>query len=256
MTRIVAIGDVHAEYGKLWQALRHAGAADASYLPTPALRSGHLRVVLLGDLVHPKNRDAYTRLTGIEDYDARNPDHLARAAREQIRALSRIRRFTEQAGGYVIVLRGNHDQAALDHKFLLGNASGIEHAEFDPERGGKALPDSLAEWLGGLPKEFVIDGVHFAHVGPAPWLQEYDDMFYQSKESKEWWITNPDYLERAGYRFGVYGHTVMKKGIRVFEDYGFALIDALDLGEYLDLVPLPDSVEWEIMRFAQTTDAG
>jgi len=47
MPRIVAIGDVHAEYGKLWQALRRAGAADAHYLPTPALRAGHLRVVLL-----------------------------------------------------------------------------------------------------------------------------------------------------------------------------------------------------------------
>ncbi|HHO58458.1 MAG TPA: metallophosphoesterase, partial [Oceanithermus profundus] len=114
MPRIVAIGDVHAEYGKLWQALRHAGAADAHYLPTPALRAGHLRVVLLGDLVHPKTREAYTRLTGLEPYDPRNPDHLARAAREQVRALRRVKHFVDQAGGFVVVLRGNHDQAALD----------------------------------------------------------------------------------------------------------------------------------------------
>ncbi|HGY09916.1 MAG TPA: metallophosphoesterase [Oceanithermus profundus] len=256
MPRIVAIGDVHAEYGRLWQALRHAGAADAHYLPTPALRAGHLRVVLIGDLVHPKTRDAYTRLTGFDPYDPRNPDHLDRAAREQIRALGRIKHFAEQAGGFVVVLRGNHDQAALDHKFLLGNASGIEHAEFDPERGGRPLPQALAEWLGGLPKEFVIDGIHFAHVGPAPWLQEYDDMFYQSKEPKQWWFTHPDYLARAGFRFGVYGHTVMKKGIRVFEQHGFALIDALDLGQYLELVPLSDGVQWNVVEFADSSEAG
>ncbi len=256
MPRIVAIGDVHAEYGKLWRALRHAGAATAQYLPTPALLAGHLRVVLIGDLVHPKTRDAYTRLTGLDPYDPRNPEHLDRAAREQIRALSRIKHFSEQAGGFVVVLRGNHDQAALDHKFLLGNASGIEHAEFDPERGGRPLPQPLAEWLGGLPKEFVIDGIHFAHVGPAPWLQEYDDMFYQSKEPKQWWFTHPDYLARAGYRFGVYGHTMMKQGIRVFEQHGFALIDALDLGQYLELVPLSDGLQWSVAEFADSPDAG
>lgn len=256
MPRIVAIGDVHAEYGKLWQALRHAGAADAQYQPTPALQTGQLRVVLLGDLVHPKTRQGYTRLTGLEPYDARNPEHLQRASREQVRALRRIQQFAERSGGFVVVLRGNHDQAALDHKFLLGNASGIEHAEFDPERGGAPLPAPLAEWLGGLPKEFVIDGIHFAHVGPAPWLQEYDDMFYQSKEPKQWWFTHPDYLARSGYRFGVYGHTVMKKGIRVFGEHRFALIDALDLGQYLELTPLPDSVGWQVVQFAQSPNPG
>ncbi|HHO58094.1 MAG TPA: metallophosphoesterase, partial [Oceanithermus profundus] len=85
---------------------------------------------------------------------------------------------------------------------------------------------------------------------------EYDDMFYQSKEPKHWRFTHPDYLARAGYRFGVYGHTVMKKGIRVFERHGFALIDALDLGQYLELIPLPDGVEWQVVRFAQSPDPG
>ena len=256
MPRIVAIGDVHAEYGKLWRALRHAGAANAQNEPTPALTSGRLRVVLLGDLVHPKTREAYTRLTGFEPYDHRNPEHLRRAARVQIRALLRLKRFVEKAGGFAVVLRGNHDQAVLDHRFLLGNASGIEHAEFDPDRGGLALPDSLAEWLGAFPKEFVVGGIHFAHVGPAPWLQEYDDMFYQSKEPKSWWFTNPDYMQRSGYRFGVYGHTVMKEGIRVFPEYNFALVDALDREQYLELLPDAEEVSWQIASFARGQTAG
>jgi len=256
VTRIVAIGDVHAEYGKLWRALRHAGAADDQNLPTPALTSGRLRVVLLGDLVHPKTQSAYTRLTGLDPYDHRNPDHLRHAARVQIRALMRIKNFVENSGGFAVVLRGNHDQAILDHRFLLGNASGIEHAEFDPERGGVPLPDSLAEWIGGFPKEFVVGGIHFAHVGPAPWLQEYDDMFYQSKEPKRWWFTNPDYMQRSGYRFGVYGHTVMKEGIRIFPEYKFALIDALDLEEYLELVVDGDRLDWHVVKFARGKTAG
>ncbi len=256
MSRIVAIGDVHAEFGKLWRALKHAGAADEQNLPTQELRSGGLRVVLSGDLIHPKTSEAYTRLTGVEPYDPRNPDHLRLAARAQIRALNRIKHFTEQAGGFAVILIGNHDQAALDHRFLLGNASGVEHAEFDPERGGMAIPDGIAEWMGSFPKEFVVGGIHFAHVGPAPWLQEYDDMFYQSKEAKNWWRNNPEYMERSGYRFGVYGHTVMKEGIRVFQNHHFALIDALDLGQYLELFPTADDVKWRVVQFASRKAAG
>ncbi len=256
MIRIAAIGDVHAEFGKMWRALRHAGAANEQNMPTQALRSGRLKVVILGDLVHPKTRSAYTRLTGLDPYDHRNPDHLRHAAKVQMRGLVRIKNLVENSNGNAVVLRGNHDQAIIDHRFLLGNASGIEHAEFDPKHGGVALPESLAEWVSSFPLEYVLNGVHFAHVGPAPWLQEYDEMFYHSKEPKQWWFTHPEYLIRSGHSFGVYGHTVMKNGIRVFPEYGFALIDALDLEEYLELVVDGDEINWQVIKFARGKSTG
>jgi len=232
--RVIAVGDLHGNFPALWRLLKAEGLADAALRPTAGLRSGRVRLVLLGDLVHPKTPEDYERLTGLSPYDPFDPAHLRLAAGAQIRELFRLKSFQEDAGGHATILLGNHDEAALKGEPILGNQH-LKHLEFHPEYGGKALPEALRAWMAGFPRELVLQGIHFAHVGPVPWLQEYDDLFYAQSEPKTWWFRTPDYVERMGYRYGVYGHVPMKGGILLKER--FALIDALDLGEYLELVP-------------------
>lgn len=245
MIKVIAIGDLHAEFAKLWRALKHSFAAGEDLMPTDPLVRGTYRVVLMGDLVHPKLLADYRRLTGLEDYDPNNPDHLRTAARAQIRELHRIKRFQDAAPGHVTILMGNHDHAAIYNTFVLGNAT-LEHKEFHPELGGVEFPEDLKAWFSSFPSEVNLHGVNFAHVGPVPWLQSYDEMFYNGREAKEWWLHNADYVERMGYRFGVYGHTVMKNGILVKDK--LALIDALDHDQYLELILSDDRLDWEIVQ--------
>ncbi len=248
MIKVIALGDVHAEFERMWAALRSAYAADAEGLPTPPVREGRYRVVLLGDLVHPKTLEGYRRLTGLADYDDKNPDHLKRAALAQVGELLKLKRYLEAAGGHAVVLLGNHDHAALTHDLLLGNAYGIEHREFDPAYGGVELPPGVAEWMRGWPLSYEILGVQFAHAGPTPWLQSYDPLFYQSREAKTWWREHPEYVRRSGFRFGVYGHTPVDE-IVLDAAHGFALIDALDRGQYLELLLGEDRLEAAPVRF-------
>ncbi|MGQ9691994.1 MAG: metallophosphoesterase [Thermaceae bacterium] len=231
--RVLALGDLHALFPTLWRILRKEGAATPHLTPTEEVREGRLKVVLLGDLVHPKTLSEYSRLTGFTPFDRGNPRHLQVAARAQIRELFRLKRFQEEARGHVTILLGNHDAAVLEGKLLLGNQH-LAHREFHPELGGLALPEALKAWMKSFPRELVLKGVHFAHVGPVPWLQTYDELFYANSEHKTWWLLTPDYVDRMGYRFGVHGHTPMKGGILLKER--IALIDALDLGQYLKLL--------------------
>jgi hypothetical protein len=240
--RVLALGDLHALFPTLWRILRKEGAATPDLRPTEEVLSGGLRVVLLGDLVHPKTLEDYQLLTGFTLFDPENPHHLQAAARAQIRELFRLKRFQEEAQGQVTILLGNHDEAAVRGAPLLGNRH-LAHKEFHPELGGLELPQALKAWMAGFPRELVLLGVHFAHVGPVPWLQSYDELFYASSEPKTWWFLTPDYVERMGYRFGVYGHTPMKEGVLIKER--LALIDALDLGQYLKLV-LGEEVALEV----------
>lgn len=243
--RVVALGDLHANFPLLWRILRREGLADEGFRPTEALRSGRVRLVLLGDLVHPKTPRDYARLTGPEAYDPEDPFHLRLAAGAQIRELFRLKAFQEEAGDHVTILLGNHEAALLEGSPILGNRH-LKHLEFHPEHGGKALPEALRSWMASFPKELVLKGVHFAHVGPVPWLQEYDGLFYAQSEAKTWWFLTPEYVERMGYRYGVYGHTPMPDGILLKDR--FALIDALDLGEYLVLDPEADPPRPEVRR--------
>lgn len=229
--RVLAIGDLHAQFGLLWRILRLEGLADRAFQPTEALRSGQVLLVLLGDLVHPKGRKGYENLTGFAPFDPEDPNHLRAAAKAQIRELHRLRAFQKEAQGQVQILLGNHDQAVLDGEPIL-ESGGTPHLEFHPESGGLPLPEELRAWFQTFPKELLLEGVHFAHVGPVPWLQDFSPFFYAQSEPKTWWFRTPDYVERMGYRFGVYGHTPTR-GILLKER--FALIDALDLGEYLEL---------------------
>ncbi|MER3602822.1 MAG: metallophosphoesterase [Thermus sp.] len=242
--RVLALGDLHALFPTLWRILKKEGAATPELKPTEEVRTGRLRVVLLGDLVHPKTLEDYQLLTGLVPFDPENPNHLRAAARAQIRELSRLKRYQEEAQGHVSILLGNHDEAAVKGFPLLGNRH-LVHKEFHPEKGGLELPEGLKAWMAGFPRELVLEGVHFAHVGPVPWLQTYDEAFYASSEAKTWWFLTPDYVERMGYRFGVYGHTPMREGLLIKER--LALIDALDLGQYLRLV-LGEAVALEVGR--------
>ncbi len=245
--RVVALGDLHGKFPLLWRILRREGLADEGFHPTEALRSGRTHLVLLGDLVHPKTPKDYEGLTGLSPYDPKDPTHLRLAAGAQIRELFRLKRFQEEAEGHVTILLGNHDEAALKGDPILGNRH-LEHLEFHPEHGGKPLPEALKAWMASFPRELVLKGVHFAHVGPVPWLQEYDALFYAQSEPKTWWFRTPDYVERMGYRFGVYGHVPMKEGVLLKER--FALIDALDLEEYLELFPEEDPLRPRVKRLA------
>ncbi|GGM97924.1 metallophosphoesterase [Thermus composti] len=243
--RVVAIGDLHANFPAFWRVLRREGLLDEAFRPSLPLLRGEVRVVLLGDLVHPKTLRDYERLTGLSPFDPQDPTHLRVAAGVEIRELFRLKALQEEVGGGFAILLGNHDEAALKGEPILGTRH-LKHLEFHLEAGGRPLPETLKAWIRGFPRELLLQGVHFAHVGPVPWLQEYDALFYAQTEPKTWWFRTPDYVERMGYRYGVYGHTPMKEGILLKER--FALIDALDLGEYLVLDLEADPPRPEVRR--------
>jgi hypothetical protein len=240
MLKVIAIGDVHTEWGLLYNALKAAYAMDSAGNPTAPVLDGRYKVILMGDLVHPKTTVRYEEITGREGYDFRNPDHLKSASRAQTRELYKIKEFVEKASGNVEILLGNHDDAALEHKFLLGNAMGVIHAEFDPSKNGTPLPDDLLEWIRGFKRYLRIEGVHFSHAGPLPGMMYFDDFFYNDRDAKHWWHEKPHYVRDAGHAFGVYGHTVMKEGIVLDLHAGFAMIDALEKRQYLEMMIADD----------------
>lgn len=236
LQKFIAIGDVHADYVGLWAALRAASCADAQGLPTPPVRSGAYQVVLIGDLVHPKNEREYARICGVPRFDSGNPDHLLLAATAQFEALVKLRAYQQAAPHAVHVILGNHDDAALNANYVLGTVGGLRHAEFDPEYGGVALPGALRDWMRGFPRELRVGGLHFAHASPLPAHTHYDDLFYADHSPKRWFRDTPEYVELAGLDFGVYGHTQMEGGILLDEARRFAMIDALQSREYLELM--------------------
>jgi hypothetical protein len=234
--KVTAIGDVHADFGRLWAALKAAGIMDSDGHPTGPVLDGQYRAILIGDLVHPKNIQTYEKLTGREPFDWKNPEHLRSAARAQVRELQRLRHFVEACEGGVTILMGNHDASALNHKHVLGTATGLKHAEFDESLGGVRLPDDLADWMRKWLPEVRLHGVHFSHAGPTPGMASFDDFFYADRDAKHWWHERPYFVHDAGHKFGVYGHTVMPDGIHINEEHGFAMIDALEKRQYLDML--------------------
>lgn len=241
LQKFIAIGDVHADFPRLWDALRAASCAGADGLPTPPVCAGLYQVVLIGDLVHPKNEREYARISGVPRFDPGNPDHLLLAASAQFDGLVRLRTYQQAAPHAVHILLGNHDDAALNTTFVLGTSGGMRHTEFDPEHGGVPLPGALRDWMCGFPRELRVGGVQFAHVGPLPAHTHYDDLFYADHGPKRWFRDTPEYVAMAGLEFGVYGHTQVPDGILLDEDHRFAMIDALQSREYLELMLDPQS---------------
>jgi hypothetical protein len=246
MIKVIAVGDVHGQWPELWRVLKASAACTTTYEPTPAVTEGRYQVVCVGDLVHYKDERAYANAVGVEPYDPEEPDHLRRAAKAQIRELYRFKRFVDQAGGNVTIILGNHDEVALDHTYELTTRGGLRHDEFNPERGGLALPDDLADWFRSFARERVFHGVHFAHAGPLPGMQHFDDFFYHDGDAKTWWYNKPELVQQAGHRFGVYGHTVMKDGIYIDKGHGFAMIDALGQLQFLEMILSEERLDYTV----------
>jgi len=244
--KVVAVGDVHGMWAELWSVLRAASVATPRFDPTDAVLSGRCRVVLVGDLVHYKDERAYAVAVGAEHFDPTDPDHLRRAARSQIRELYRFKDFVDKTGGHLQVILGNHDEAALLHNYELGTRGGLKHDEFRPDRGGVALPDDLAAWFRSFPREVVHHGVQFAHAGPTPGLQSFDDFFYHDPDTKTWWYEKPELVRQAGHRFGVYGHTVMKEGVYIDAEHALAMIDALAHRQFLELILTDERLDYSV----------
>ena len=247
--KILALGDVHGQWAELWSALRAGGMASDVGEPTAPVLENTAEVVLVGDLVHYKDAESYAYAAGEEAFDAANPQQLRRAAKAQIRELYRFKNYMERAGGHVSVILGNHDEAALTHAYTLATRSGLEHNEFDPAKGGLSLPEDLCNWMASFPRERVIGDVHFAHAGPLPGMQHYDDFFYHDPDTKGWWRHKPELARQSGYRFGVYGHTVMPEGILLDKVNLFAMIDALSRRQYLELHLKGDDLHAEVKTF-------
>ena len=234
--KFIAVGDVHADFDTLWEALRAASCVDAAGLPTAPVLSGMYQVVLIGDLVHPKSEAEYARLIGAEHFDSSDSGQLFLAAREQVKGLERLLAYQQAAPKSVHLLLGNHDAAVLNTEYLLGTVGGLSHIEFDASRGGVMLPDHLRAWFQTFLRELRVGGLHFSHVGPMPAMTSYDDLFYSDHVHKRWWKETPEYVQMAGIQFGVYGHTQMKEGVMINRTGGFAMIDALHPREYLEVL--------------------
>jgi Calcineurin-like phosphoesterase len=247
--RITAIGDVHGQWPEVWQALKAASACDQNLGPTAPVIDGFNQVIFMGDLVHYKDARDYAQAVGEEPYDPKNPKHLKRAAKAQIRELYRFKDFVDKSYGGVTVILGNHDESAINHKYELSTRSGLIHDEFNDRKGGFELPDDLKAWMAGFTREKLIDDVQFAHAGPLPGMHVFDDFFYSDDDTKRWWYTKPDLLRQTGHRFGVYGHTVMEEGIYIDKDNDFAMIDALGKRQYLEMLIDKDKLEYNIIKF-------
>lgn len=248
MIKVLAVGDVHGMWAELWSVLRAASVVTPTYEPTEAVVSGRYRVVLVGDLVHYKDQRAYAVAVGADVYDPADPDHLRRAARAQIRELYRFKDFVEKTDGNLQIILGNHDEAALLHNYDLGTRGGLKHDEFRADRGGVALPDDLAAWFRSFPREVVHHGVHFAHAGPTPGMQYFDDFFYHDPDTKTWWYEKPQLVQQSGHRFGVYGHTVMKDGVYIDKEHALAMIDALAQRQFLEMIVGDDRLDYTVSQ--------
>ena len=248
MIKIIAVGDVHGQWPELWRVLKAASACDNQLEPTQMVKEGRYKVVCIGDLVHYKDDRAYAQAVGEEPFDADNPDHLRRAAKAQIRELYRFKNYVDHSCGNVTVILGNHDEVALEHGYDLSTRGGLRHDEFNPSKGGVELPEDLKEWFRTFVREKTFHGVHFAHAGPLPGMQEFDDFFYHDNDTKQWWYAKPQLVRQAGHRFGVYGHTVMKDGIHIDKENGFAMIDALSNLQFLEMIVSEDRLDYTLLQ--------
>lgn len=246
--KVIALGDVHGRWAEVWGALRAAGVAGGVGEPTRALLEGTTEVVLIGDLVHYKDSRSYAQAVAEEVFDAADSRHLRRAAKAQMRELYRFKGYMDRSGAVSVIL-GNHDEAALTRRYTLSTQGGLEHNEFDPDKGGLELPDELAGWLARFPRQKVIGGVQFAHAGPLPGMGVYDTFFYGDPDTKRWWRDKPELARQSGCRFGVYGHTVMPEGIYLDKVHLFAMIDALDKRQFLELTFAGDDLHAEVKTF-------
>ena len=249
MIKVIAIGDIHGQWPELWQALKASNACTAKLEPTDAVKEGRFQVIFIGDLVHYKDIAAYEQAVGEEPYDPTNPKHLRRAAKAQIRELYRFKDYVDKANGHIKLILGNHDESALTHEFQLSTRGGLKHDEFNEEKGGVSLPEDLADWIRSFEREIVVHNVHFAHAGPSAGMQHFDDFFYHDEDTKKWWFTRPGMFPSNRYRFGVYGHTVMKEGIYIDKEHQFAMIDAMGHKQFFEMILSDERLDYRVIQF-------
>lgn len=236
-------------WAETWRALKAANLADNMFLPTTPLIEGRYQVVFIGDLVHYKDFDVYAKVVGVEYYDFNNEAHLKRAAKTQIRDLYRFKTFVDKSCGNATVILGNHDEDAVTHEYGLTTRGGLKHNEFNPELGGIALPDDIRDWFSSFAREKLFYNVQFAHAGPLPSMQYFDDFFYNDRDSKHWWKEKPHLVKQARHRFGVYGHTAMEDGIYLDKENNFAMIDALSHHQYFEMILDEERLDYRIVKF-------
>ncbi|CAN5800371.1 metallophosphoesterase [soil metagenome] len=235
---LVVIGDIHAQSGKFWRILREADLAGDDKLPTDRLTgSADVRLVLLGDLVHAKSRERYGDLTGVRRYDEYNPRHLEKAEAAQELFLREVHAFQERVPpGRMTILLGNHDYNAIADDQGPLRTDDVSHLEWKANYGNP-LPDDLRAWISGWASEHVIEGLHFAHVGPLPEHNTYDNGFYLENR-RRWIYDERDYLDGTPHRLGVYGHTPVRGGVNIASQGRAVLLDTNGQGDeyaYLDL---------------------
>ncbi len=236
-------------WAEVWRALKAANVANNMFEPTQPVIEGRYQVIFMGDLVHYKDFDTYAKIVGVEYYNIENETHLKRAAKAQIRDLYRFKDFVDKSHGNTTVILGNHDEDALTHEYELTTRGGLKHNEFNPKYGGIAIPDDLAEWICSFPREKRFYGVQFAHAGPLPGMQYFDDFFYNDRDSKHWWREKPDLVKQARHRFGVYGHTVMEDGIYLDRENAFAMVDSLAQHQYFEIILSEERLDYRVVQF-------
>jgi hypothetical protein len=232
------VGDIHAQPDKLQRILQEAGLADADGSPSELLREGSdLRLILLGDLTHAKSRERYSDLTDVRRYDEYNPRHLRKAEEAQELFLRDVRAFQQALPeGRMTILMGNHDHNAVHREQGPLRTDDVTHLEWK-EGHGSDFPADLAEWMLGWPYEVVIEGLHFAHVGPLPEHNTFDTAFYLENR-RRWIYEERDWLEGTDYRLGVYGHTPVRGGVNLTSKGRVILLDTNGHGDeycYLEI---------------------
>ncbi len=222
--RLVVIGDIHTQAEKFWRMLKEAGLADSEKQPTNRMHDPEVRLILLGDLFHAKSRERYTGLAQVDRYDEYNPIHLAKAEKAQEEFLKDVKSFYDKlADGQMVILMGNHDFNAITFNQGPLRTDDICHLEWKEGYGG-TLDNSLCQWVKDWPYETVVEGIHFAHVGPLPEHNSYDEGFYLENR-RRWIYEDKDFLAATPYRLGVYGHTPVRGGVNIASQGRAILLD-------------------------------
>ena len=243
---LTVIGDIHTQRDKFWKMLREAGLADGANAPTARLGDPDAKLILLGDLVHAKSRARYAELIGGEFYDEYTPEHLHKAEEAQEAFLWEVKRFYDALpAGRMVILMGNHDFNAVAPGQGPLRTDEIAHLEW---KEGRALPSELRAWMEGWPFEETVEDIHFAHVGPLPKHNRYDNAFYLENR-RRWIYEERDFLVNTPYRLGVYGHTPVRGGVNFAsrgrailldtnghgDEYAFLEIDVDEAGYHLKM---------------------
>ncbi len=222
--RLVVIGDIHTQAEKFWRMLREAGLADAEKRPTKRMHDPEVKLILLGDLFHAKSRERYRELARVERYDEYNPSHLTKAEKAQEEFLKDVKFFYDDlAAGQMVILMGNHDFNAVTFNQGPLRTDDICHLEWKEGYGGE-LDNELCQWVRSWPYEIIVEDIHFAHVGPLPEHNSYDEGFYLENR-RRWIYEDKDFLASASYRLGVYGHTPVRGGVNIASQGRAILLD-------------------------------